>query len=255
MKNSYLWFLLRAVSRIIFYVLYLLRIKIYSLKEVDFIIITPGKTGSSSLQVNLSINGLKSHQLHRINKAGLVKSLERDIRLYKGISKHLYVSWCIQENLTSYKGIYLMPFRSVLSRDISSVFQNSDGLKMLTALETDEILDKFLEKRYYQNAKWLSDLTEWIEDEIYEGFKCRPQEFPARGQINEITVLNSNRLICFDVNRSDDVMHMLGLKNSEKYSNISSNKYYSSAYNRSKERIDKSKVIYSYDNDIVKKWI
>ena len=257
MKNYRIWLIARQLSRYFYYLLYILDIKIYSLKGIEVIIVSPGKSGSSTLSRTLRSHGLSNYQLHVLSKDSLEKSIKRDVDLYRGITAHLYKSWCIHESMMQWQGRVLIPLRPLLVRDLSSLYQNLDVGSYKEVVSPISSLENSLRERYLRNTEWYFDMEEWFTRELGV-FNLDIGSLPQKNELSEFET--SNHKICiFDIRLLKEVLDRVLITREAVImrDNISSNKFYSKEYQKARKVLKEieQEIREKYCNEKLAKWL
>jgi hypothetical protein len=269
-------FIARYLSSIVFCVYY------FKFKVLDFnnktpiIILTPGKTGSSSVYFTLK-KVFKMYNVFHIHYLSL-NSIDNAKQNHlvsdrKSLPLHLIVSELLLNKIKNYKGTLkiITILREPVSRSISSFFQNIDfhknSLEELNLIINESRALKIIER---QISSSVDDVNNWINLEIKENFNIDIYEnkFPNKkyiifkNQNVELLLLKVEDLDSVFENATKEFFNLRKGLSLINY-NIGSEKYYSNQYETIKNKIKLSDeniekifssdyILHFYKNDVKK---
>ena len=141
-------------------------------KEVSFLVLTPGKTGSSYLYNNLKkYSNSRCYHIHYLNPTNVGAEIEKNMNsLRKSVPKHLLTSKAImRQGLLEKKSVEIFVIlREPVTRKISSYFQNLDryfhnyhDLRNISIADLIEVYKKFYLIDSYD------ELGSWVNTELH----------------------------------------------------------------------------------------
>lgn len=223
-------------------------------KKPPIIILTPGKTGSSSVYFTLKrkLKDYSVFHIHYFTYNSILKSKKDHLSSNrKSLPLHLITSELLLKKINNYKGRVkiITILRDPISRSVSSFFQNIDFYK-------NKIEDKNLKIDEKKSLKIINEkiiyssieIEDWISNEIYKNFSIDiyRNKFPNK----KFIIINKNE-IDFLLLRMEDLNNTFAKSTKlffdlseelflEDY-NIGFEKYYSKQYKSIKSKVEINK--------------
>lgn len=249
-KVKFRRFIAKYLSNIVFCV-YFFKFKLLDFKnKTPIIILTPGKTGSSSVYYTLKkvFKMYNVFHVHYLTSNSIDNAKQNHLSSdRKSLPLHLIVSELLLNKIKNYKGTLkiITILREPISRSISSFFQNIDFHK--NSLEESNLIineSMALEVIERQISRSVDDVNNWINLEIKENFNIDIYEnrFPNKkyiifkNQNVELLLLKVEDLDCVFENATKEFFNLRKGLSLINY-NISSEKYYSNQYKTIKNKI------------------